>query len=147
VLIALQANTISVTDGTTQTKPKQIQFNDLVGQPTYSQPYTVQCTCVMRYDIGVGDYVTLPLALGTIQSGSNSQFFNVAPGNIYSTQKSSGIFSGTFLVVAVRHVGNSRGPDATAWVTTLDMILQSPPENVVDKLPPLYTGKSPTSGG
>jgi hypothetical protein len=142
VSLTLQNNTITIADGTTQTTPKQIQFVDLVGQPTYSQPYTIQVTCVMRYDINCGDYITMPLVQGTISSGSNSQYFNPQPGNTYSSQKSGSAFSGTFMVAAVHHVGNSRGPDAASWVTTLDLLSPTAPQSVVAKYPVLYTGTS-----
>jgi hypothetical protein len=133
------AGYIVIGDGTTQTQPRQIQVIDLIGQPTWSQPYTVQCTCVMRGDIECGDYVVLPDVPGITTADSNSQFFNPM-GNInpYSTLKTGSIFTGTFMVTAVRHVGNSRNPDATSWVTTLDMTLQSTPQQVVAALPTQY---------
>ncbi len=145
VRLALQNNTITIQDGTTQTTPKQIQFIDLVGQPTWSQRYQVQVTCVMRADINCGDYVRLPPSPGITTLGSNSEYFNPSGGNIYATAKDSSIFSGVFEVIAVRHVGNNRDPNAQSWVTTLDLLNMSygQPE-VVDTLPVLYNG--PTGG-
>jgi hypothetical protein len=129
---------IVIADGTTQTQPRQIQVIDLIGQPTWSQPYTVQCTCVMRGDIECGDYVVLPDVPGDTTANSSSQYFTPM-GNInsYNTLKTGSIFTGTFMVTAVRHVGDSRNPDATSWVTTLDMVLQTTPVQVVPSLPVL----------
>ncbi|CAE6944066.1 hypothetical protein R75471_05521 [Paraburkholderia domus] len=135
------AGQICIADGTTQTTPRQIQFIDLVGQPTWVDRATVQCTTVLRGDISCGDFVVLPNAPGTTTPGSTSQFFNAQPGNQYSNAKSGSIFTGTFLVVRVRHVGNSRNADAAAWTTTLDLILQSKPGQVTNSLPVLYKGQ------
>ncbi|WP_157661700.1 hypothetical protein [Burkholderia ubonensis] len=142
VFLAFQNNTITIGDGSTQTTPKQINFIDLIGQPTFSQPFQVQVSCVMRADIKVGDYVKLPPGPGIIQSGSASQFFNVQPGDQYSTAKSGSIFSGTFLVNAVRHVGNFRNPAAQSWITTLDLAYQPTPTSTVQAMPVLYSGNN-----
>lgn len=139
VSIILFNNTIIISDGTTQTLPLQIQFQEIVGQPTWSQTNTVQTACVMRADVQVGDYVTLPDLPGITQQGSFNQFFNPNPfGNGYSDQKSGTIFTGTFMVTAVRHVGDSRDPGATSWVTTIDMKLASTPMYPPSPLPFVY---------
>jgi hypothetical protein len=140
VSLTLQNNTIAILDGTTATNPKQIQIVDLIGQPTWSQPYTIQSTCHMRADIKVGDYVKLPATPGTTQPGSSSQFFNTTPGNVYSQAKNGSVFTGLFQVSAVRHVGSSRDGQGTAWVTTLDMQSRSEPTATVDTLPTVYVG-------
>ena len=142
VSLTLQNNTISIGDGTTQTNPKQIQFIDLVGQPTWSQPFQVQITCIMRADVNVGDYIKLPATPGITQSGSASQFFNPSQGNQFSTAKSGSIFSGTFQITAIRHVGNFRNPAAQSWVTTLDLLLVTNPTSTVASLPVIYKGNS-----
>lgn len=140
VSLVLFNNTITIADGTTQTTPKQIQFIDLVGQPTNSQPLTVQACCVMRADIHCGDYVTLPLEPGITEASGGSQYYQPTPNNNgYSSQKSGSIFTGTFLVTGVRHVGDSRDPGFTAWVTTLDMKLASPARQVVPVLPTIWS--------
>lgn len=142
VCLTLQNNTISIFDGSTQTHPKQIQFLDLIGQPTWGQPFQVQVTCVMRADLSVGDYVTLPASPGVISSGSQSQFYNPIGGNQYASLKSGTVFTGTFQVVAVRHIGNSRQPAAQAWITTIDLIQVSTSQSTVDELPVLYNGNN-----
>jgi len=139
VSITLDNDTLSIQDGTTQTAPKQIQFVDLVGQPSWIQQFIVQATCVMRADIHVGDYVTLPAVAGITTVGSTSQYFNPTPGSgAYSSLKNGSVFSGTYQVVQMHHVGDSRGPDATAWVTTLDLQLSSTGGTVVPSLPKIW---------
>lgn len=143
VSLVLLGNEIIISDGTTQTNPTQIQFLDLIGQPTWSQPFQVQVTCAMRADIAVGNYVTLPTGPGITKEGAQSQFYNPINGNSYATQKSGSVFTGTFQVVAVRHVGDSRSSAGTAWVTTLDLIQVATTQNaVVGELPVLYAGSN-----
>lgn len=96
-------------DGTSPESPKPISFLDLVGQPTWINPFQVQVTTVMRSDIRVGDYVTLPQGLVTTQPQGLTYF------------KEKPTFQGTFQVDRNRHVGNSRSADATAWVTAFNV--------------------------
>ena len=89
--------------------PVQIDFKDLVGQPTWVQFGTVSIPCVMRSDIQVGDYIRMPKKLRPmIQASSYSQF------------RDDSAFTGDFLVSSVRLLGNSRQPDANSWVTVLE---------------------------
>lgn len=114
VRITLRDKVFLVFDGTTQTAPKQLLFQDLIGQPTWINPLTLQFKCVMRADIAVGDFVKMPLR--------DTQFTTTAEGATPSgsSLKASSIFQGSFLVNKVRHVGSSRQPDAASWVTIFD---------------------------
>jgi hypothetical protein len=87
-----------------------IKFNELIGQPTWIAPATIQFKTPIRNDIKVGDYVTMPNTLQTTLPQSQSQFRNRSA------------FSGKFMVYTVRHIGNFRQRDANAWVTTYDAI-------------------------
>jgi hypothetical protein len=108
VRMVIRNGEIFVFDGTTPTTPKKIVFTDLIGQPTWIDFGTIQIQCVMRADIQVGDYISLPQSQVTTTVQSNSQFRN------------SLVFQGSFLVNRVRHVGNFRQPDAASWVTVID---------------------------
>ena len=113
VQVSFTNNTINVYDYTvpSQDKPIQVNFNDLVGQPTWIAPGTLTFKATMRYDIRVGSQVIMPskevasrgLALTTPES--QSQY------------KNSVDFSGVFTVQTVRHLGNFRQPDGNSWVT------------------------------
>jgi hypothetical protein len=127
VLMSLSGNTINIQDGTVPTTPKQINFLDLVGQPSWVGPYTVQVTCAMRGDIQSGDYVQLPPLLGTISAGSGAQFNAISAGSgggggLYGQLKNSSAFTGTFLVTDIHFVGASRQPEAESWITTLNCL-------------------------
>ncbi|EDR7169971.1 hypothetical protein CTR22_004414 [Salmonella enterica subsp. houtenae] len=89
--------------------PIQLQFTDLIGQPTWIKFGTVSIPCVMRGDIQVGDYIRMPEnAIPIIQAASYSQF------------RDESAFKGLFQVTKVRLLGNSRQPDANSWVTVLE---------------------------
>lgn len=109
VRIVLSQTKFSVYDETKPLTPKTILFQDLIGQPTWYDPNGPTVRTVMRSDIQVSDYVKLP------------------PGPVTSTPQSlaqgrnSPTFQGTYQVDSVRHVGNSRSPDGSAWVTVFHM--------------------------
>lgn len=123
VSISLQNNTFTISDQTTQTAVKNIAYLDLVGQPTWSQPYTVQATVVMRGDLSVGDVVTLPQGPLTTNFGAGSNYVPTPSlGDTYTQNKNALSFTGTFYISSIRHVGNSRAPDALSWVTVLELL-------------------------
>jgi len=115
VQVHLDGKSINVFDGTTQAKAKQISLYDLVGQPTWIGPQTIQATCVMRGDINVGDFIKLPPTRAIVTSASLSS---------YSKQRQDLIFQGVFMVNKVHHVGNYKDPGPLSWVTVLDAAIQ-----------------------
>lgn len=109
VTISPQGKNITVTDGTQQASGmKQINFQDLIGQPTWLGLNVVSVKTAMRGDINVGDTIMLPQTLATASAASSSQF-----------RQGSG-FQGKFFVKQVHHLGNFRQPDAASWVTVMD---------------------------
>ena len=130
--VSYVGNGFRVYDGSQPPAAKQLQFIDLIGQPTWSSAGTLQATCVMRSDIQLGDMVTMPF-----QSSSGAAGIVVTTPQSYSNTRQGSIFSGSFKVQKVRHVGNFRQPDATSWVTVMDLTIPSPafpigqPANIV----------------
>lgn len=116
--IVLTESTLKIYDGTTQASPLQIAFQDMIGQPTWIDPLTVQTKFVMRADINVGDYLKFPPALVTNTSAGAA----TAGSNL--KQKST--FQGTFQANLVRHIGNFRQPDAASWVTVVNAAATQP---------------------
>jgi hypothetical protein len=106
--VVVREQEVVVFDGTSPTAPRLIEFKDLIGQVTWKQSGVITFTCVMRADFSVGDYVKLP----------RGQVFTTATA--LSQYNQGPIFQGVFEIDTVRHVGNSRQPDAGAWVTTFD---------------------------
>lgn len=106
--IVLREKAFSIYDETTITTPKVISFYDLIGQPTWINPGQVQVKCVMRGDLSVGDYVTLPAGpvIDTPQA--------------YSAYRNTTTFQGTYQIDLQRHIGNFRQASADSWVTVID---------------------------
>lgn len=109
--IAIRNNTFYVSDQSKQADPKQIAFQDLIGQPTWIEGLTLQFKCPMRADIGIFDYVKMPKAIVTTTVAAPSALINL---------KSA--FQGTFFVKMVRHCGSFRQPDGASWVTNFDAV-------------------------
>ena len=115
VSVTVQGSTIVVYDGSSATSPKQINFNDLIGQPTWLDPGTIQVTMAMRADLRVSDYVKMPPAT------TGAPGTAVTTAQALSTLRQGSVFQGTFIVSSLRHVGDSRLPDAQAWVTVANV--------------------------
>lgn len=111
VNISTNGDTIVVTDGTQQASSvKQIDFKDLIGQPTWLSLNVISVKTVMRADLKIGDTVKLPPSLATTQASSASQF------------RANSAFQGQFMIQEMRHVGNFRQPDAASWNTTFNVV-------------------------
>ena len=102
-------------DGTDTVPPNttNIQFTDIIGNLTWLDIGTIQAKLVMRNDIDVGSYITLPVSAPTTNVALK---FGAGRGNIN--------FSGVFLVTQVRHVGSSRQASADSWCTIVDAIIK-----------------------
>lgn len=114
VRIALKENVFSVFDGTVNGLPTQIEFKELIGQPTWIGPNIMQFKCPMRADIQLFDNIKMPKGLFTTTQAAQSGQVDLKTA-----------FQGSFTVQQVRHVGNFRQPDAASWVTVIDAAAQS----------------------
>ncbi|MES2048848.1 MAG: hypothetical protein V4447_10635 [Pseudomonadota bacterium] len=106
--IIVKDGEIIVSDGTTRTTPKAIIFTDLIGQPAWNSTQTIQFKTVMRADLNVDDYISLPKGPAVTSAQSYAQY------------KETSAFKGEFRLTRVRHVGNFRQPVGDSWVTVLD---------------------------
>lgn len=124
VHMTIKGTTLLVYDGTEEyaansfSKPLQIAFEDLIGQPTWLDAVSISIKTVLRSDIAVGDHIMLPTTLATPYVITTQQ---AALPNVPSREKS--VFQGVFLVTNVHHFGNFRQPDGSAWVTVLDCVV------------------------
>ena len=111
VMIAQQGKNIVAFDGTQPASAtKTISFQDLIGQPTWYGLNQVSLKTVMRGDINLGDTVTLPQTIATVQASSAPQF-----------RQNSG-FQGSFMVQQARHVGRFRQATGDAWASVFDLV-------------------------
>lgn len=108
-------NSISVTDASQSpssgSSPKQIAFEDLIGQPTWIEAPTMQFKTVMRADLKVWDEIMMPPAITTNTASALSSLLN---------QQAS--FQGSFQITNERHVGRFRQPTADSWVTVFEAV-------------------------
>jgi hypothetical protein len=117
--IVLTPDSISVYDGTTQTAPKQIAFQDLMGQPTWIDNQTIQFVSPMRSDLHLSDYIKMPQGLlgvpGAVVTTASSQ----------PQARQQSVFNGTFMVSLVHQLGNFRQADGQSWVTITNAVAQA----------------------
>lgn len=114
IQLSYENNVINVFDYTVPNseKPVQIQFEELIGQPTWLAPYTLTFKTPMRKDLKVGSKIKMPersAKLGLVLTAAASQ----------SQSRDISTFSGDFQVQSVRHLGMFRQPDANSWVTVV----------------------------
>jgi hypothetical protein len=119
------ANKITVSDGTqkanqwTKDRPHQIDFIDLIGQPTWIEPEVITFATVLRGDIRLGDYVKLPagLKLPYVTTTDRGAPNPVGVGAEQDPSRNNVALKGTFLIVSIEHYMMFRQPDANSWVT------------------------------
>jgi len=111
VEITLTDKVFRVFDASTEAEPIMIDFKDLIGQPTWIESPTISTKMVMRGDITVGDFIKLPPGLVTTTGAARPSQINLSTA-----------FQGSFLVKAIRHVGDSRQPDAASWCSIFEAI-------------------------
>jgi len=93
----------------TPTKTTQLASTDIIGNITWIKVNMIQVKVVMRHDIEVGQYITVPKGIPVLNIQNN-----------YSQYRYTYGFKGNFTVDSVRHVGNSRQPDGDSWVTIIN---------------------------
>lgn len=118
VSIAVVGRTLRVRDNTTPT-PATIQIlpQDIIGQPVWLGPNTINVQTVMRADISMNDIIVLP---STIFASNPQSLRGIAAGT-----KQTFTFQGSFLVGMVRHIGNFRQADAASWTSTFQCYYQN----------------------
>lgn len=122
-------------DNSTASKPVQVQFQDLIGQPTWISPSTMSFGSVMRADIGLGQTIQMPAALVPPFTLTTPA---AAVPNAPSSNKS--IFQGQFNVIEVHHFGDSREPAADSWRTQFVAVANNAVPNQIAGDPTLAPG-------
>ena len=93
--------------------PIQIDFTDLIGQPTLLNTNLVSVTTILRSDLQVGNWFRLPV--------TNPLFTNtIAPSSgTPNIQSYTTILSGKFSVSRIHHFANFRQGDGSSWITSI----------------------------
>jgi hypothetical protein len=122
VLITIVGNTIYAFDSKTERTPTKLDFVDLIGQPTWIDPATVNFKAVMRSDLTIGSLIKFPdkgVATPYVLTTQNSAFPNAPSRN-------KAVFQGSFVIIEAHHFGNFRQPDADSWVTAFNAVALPP---------------------
>lgn len=119
VQIVATGDTIYVFDGTQQGSPTiQLNFEDLIGQPTWISGIQVSFSTVLRADIGLLNRVRFPAGIVTPYAITSPAAGAAASSPSFPLPaKNKSIFQGDFVIQEVHHFGNFRDPDASAWTT------------------------------
>jgi hypothetical protein len=136
VKITISGKNVIVQDGTkdlssgqfSQSNPKVIEFQDLIGQPTWYSPSQINFKVVMRGDLSVSQFVKLPdLSTPFVLTAPGAGI----PGNA-STNKSA--FKGIFEITGLHHMGNFRQADANAWITSVNAVFNNSSNDLAKQL-------------
>lgn len=115
-------NQFYVLDGTqTNSNVININFNDLIGQPTWFASQQVSFKCPMRADLKVTDQIMFPVGPGGL---SSIQSFTTSASQ--SQYRSKSVFQGSFQIQKVRHLGHFRQRSGDSWVTTYEAFANTP---------------------
>lgn len=116
VMISVTGSTIYAYDFTVAQTPKQIAFQDLIGQPTWIKPLTVTFKTVMRSDIGMTDTIQFP-------QGVQAPYALTTPASVLgpnSPASSKSIFQGKFFISGIHHYANFRQADGDSWCSVFE---------------------------
>ncbi|WP_324028580.1 hypothetical protein GC087_14420 [Pantoea sp. JZ2] len=121
--ITMQSDTIRIYDNASVSwgTPKAIQGYELIGQPTWSEPFVMTFKCPLRGDLRCGDVIEMPQ--GMISGPSSVLMMNTTPYS--AVPKDNVIFSGEFLITSVRHIGAFLVADGDAWATVYEAIAEN----------------------
>jgi len=116
-----------ITDFTGPGTPIALQFEDLVGQPTWIDNNKIQVKTVLRADInsamagGAPVYITLPYRL-LVNTQAAGAAFSYTSGQGANTFEHGNVllFTGAWVVNKLRHVGHYRQPTGESWVTIIE---------------------------
>jgi hypothetical protein len=106
--ILYREDIFQVYDGTTEAEPKDLQFIDFIGQPTWIAAALIQFNTVMRADLAVDNYIRFPRQPVVTTAASNPRY------------RDKTAFQGVFHIQSIHHVGSFRQPDGMAWVSVFE---------------------------
>lgn len=105
-LVMTEKKILAYDGSTPSSSVTNIDYVDLIGQPTWIDAPNIQFKTVMRADLEIGGSVKLP----------QGQTFNT-PGAQTSLLNQKLAFQGEFQIAVMRHLGDFRQETADAWVT------------------------------
>lgn len=118
VVVAPHNTIINIYDKSSLGATVKLQFQDLVGQPTWIGVNEVQLKVVLRGDLNLGSIISMP------------QGYLAQPGLVQISQAAypsqlryKPTFSSSFVVTSLRHVAQFRSSDAGEWATIINAVV------------------------
>lgn len=120
--IGIRQGGVYAWDSTKKDPIIQLNFEDLIGQPTWFDKLKLEFMTQMRADISLSDRVQMP----NLQSPGGNHPHNMPdiPGLVqtkihsYPSQPNyKDLFTGTFRINKVRYIGDNRSPEGKEWAT------------------------------
>lgn len=118
VTITIQSGKIVVFDTTHKPGPIQLNFTDLIGQPTWVEPQVMQVKTVMRADLQIGAIITMPKGMQNTPG-----LVTTWPDSLPSSIKYQSAFQNNFQIIELRHIGNFRSADSGDWCTVFNCVM------------------------
>lgn len=136
-------NTVTVYDGTVEyndqntfADPKAIAYEDIIGQPMWIGPASVNFKTVLRADVNVGDFITLPQQLAV-------PYVLTAPGASVpgAPSRSNAAFQGKWVVVNKRSYANFRNANADSWCSVFNVSTVQQPGALISGINAIPPGR------
>lgn len=99
-------------DASVKINPTELKFTDFIGNATWTGFNVINFKLVLRGDLAVGDYITMP---------PRSNIVNVV--NSFTQFRDNISFQNQFIISRIRHIGDSRQSSADSWCSVIDAIL------------------------
>jgi hypothetical protein len=118
VLIRFDGKTFFIFDETVPQTPIPLNFQDLIGQPTWMDFNIIQFKTVLRSDIKIGNQILFPQTANG-QPAVIPPYALTTPSAAYpnAPARSKTTFQNTFTITEVHHFANFRQPDGDSWAT------------------------------
>lgn len=118
VQIGVSRGTVTVNDGTQPASGvTQINFLDLVGQPTWIGFNQLQFITIMRGDLSLNSVVQMPQGISNLPG-----FVTTTAESKPSQARYQSTFRGPFIIRSVRYVGNFRSTSGEMWVSIYEAV-------------------------
>ena len=96
-----------------------INYTDIIGSVSWLNVATISVKVVMRADLEVGNYISLPFLAPLVNTATFGQYRNQLA------------FNGVFLITQLRHQGSSRQTNADSWVTVINAVSIKDPQYLI----------------
>jgi hypothetical protein len=115
--IAIQNKQFVISDSLDVTGKRQLQLQDLIGQPTWTSNNEITFKTVMRGDIQLFDQVIFPT--GVIAPYVLTTPASAIPG---APARQKSVFQGQFFITEGHHWGNFRDQSPDSWVSVFTAV-------------------------